>query len=99
MGGGFRASALVTEMASADALTAKLQASELEPSVVEISDTSDGCGSKFEALIVSSKFDGMGLLERQQAVNAIIAEEMEQIHAFSMKTWTPAQYEKKKNKS
>jgi stress-induced morphogen len=27
----------------------------------EVTDTSDGCGSKFEAIVVSAAFDGMGL--------------------------------------
>ena len=83
-------------MPSADDLKAKLLQSALQPIVVEITDTSDGCGSKFEAIVVSASFDGMGLLDRQRAVNDVIAAEMETIHAFSMKTWTPAQYEKKK---
>ena len=78
-------------MVSADDLIAKLQSSELEPTLVEVVDTSDGCGSKFEAVVVSPKFDGVPLLQRQQMVNATIKEEMETIHAFSMKTWTPAQ--------
>ena len=77
-------------------LMAKIQESELQPTHLEIVDTSDGCGSKFEAIIVSPAFDGIGLLDRQKAVNEIIKEEMESIHAFSMKTWTPAQHEKKK---
>ena len=59
-------------MPSAEELTASLKASELAPERVEISDVSDGCGSKFEAIIVSSKFDGMGLLDRQRAVNALL---------------------------
>jgi stress-induced morphogen len=63
---------------------------------VTVEDTSDGCGSKFEAIIVSSKFDGVPLLERQQMVNGVIAAEMQTIHAFSMKTWTPEQYAKKR---
>lgn len=83
-------------MPAADELKAKLQASALQPIFLTIVDTSDGCGSKFEAIVVSASFDGMGLLERQRAVNDVIAVEMESIHAFSMKTWTPAQYEKKK---
>ena len=62
---------------------------------LSLQDTSDGCGSKFEAIIVSSKFEGVPLLERQQLVNSIIAEEMATIHAFSMKTWTPEQFAKK----
>ena len=85
-------------MASADSLISKITASELQPVHVDIVDTSDGCGSKFNAIIVAATFDGMSLLERQRAVNEVIKEEMESIHAFSMKTWTPAQYEEKKKK-
>ena len=83
-------------MPTADELKAKLLAStQLEPERVEITDTSDGCGSKFEAIIVSAKFDGVPLLERQRLVNAELSEDMPNIHALSMKTWTPAQYESK----
>ena len=84
------------EPTKADALKAKLEACELQPEFVRMIDTSDGCGSKFEAIIVSAKFDGMALLERQKSVNAVLADDMPGIHALSMKTWTPAQYEKKK---
>ena len=84
-------------MPTADELKAKLTASTIAPTHVEITDTSNcGCGSKFEAIIVAESFDGMGPLDRQRAVNEVIAEEMETIHAFSQKCWTPAQYEKKK---
>ena len=83
-------------MPTAEEIQEKLQASELKPVYIEVIDASDGCGSKFEAIVVSSSFDGMGLLERQRAVNDVIKAEMDEIHAFSMKTWTPAQYEKKK---
>ena len=54
-----------------------------------------GCGSKFEAIIVASSFEGMGLLARQQTVNGIISAEMQVIHAFSMRCWTPAQHKAK----
>ena len=84
------------EASKTEALVAKLQSSHFAPSIVEISDTSDGCGSKFDAVIVAEAFEGVPLLERQRMVNAVIAEEMETIHAFTMKTWTPQQYEKKK---
>ena len=50
---------------------------------------------QFEAIIVSERFEGVALLERHKMVNEIIAEEMEHIHAFSMKCWTPAQHAKK----
>ena len=39
---------------------------------------------------------GVGLLARQRSVNECLSEEMPNIHAFTMKTWTPSQYEKKK---
>ena len=65
----------------AAALKAKLEASALEPQFVSLVDTSDGCGSKFEAIIVSEAFDGLGLLERQRTVNDIIAAEMESVSA------------------
>ena len=61
-----------------------------------MTDASDGCGAKFECIIVSSAFDGIPLLERHRIVNGILSEEMPSIHAFQMKTWTPAQYESKK---
>ena len=66
----------------AAALTTKLNASHLEPKFVSIIDTSDGCGSKFEAIIVSAAFEGMQLLERQRAVNDLFAEEMKTVRAF-----------------
>ncbi|CAE7356657.1 Bola2 [Symbiodinium sp. KB8] len=69
---------------------------EFEPSFVQVVDESDGCGSKLDAIIVSTKFEGVGLLARQRSVNECLSEEMPNIHAFTMKTWTPSQYEKKK---
>ena len=95
----FAYAARISMSPSGDAIRAKLLASDLAPlEHLELTDTSDGCGSKFEAIIVSAKFDGVALLERQRLVNEVIAEEMKEIHAFSMKTWTPAQYEAKKAK-
>jgi stress-induced morphogen len=39
------------------------------------------------------------LLDRQRHVNECLKDEMEQIHALQMKTWTVEQYEKKKSAS
>ena len=67
-------------MPTADELKAKLTASTIAPTHVEITDTSNcGCGSKFEAIIVAESFDGMGPLDRQRAVNEVIADREEQI--------------------
>lgn len=69
---------------------------ELQATFVQASDLSDGCGQKFSVIIVSPVFEGKSLLERQRAVNTCLAEEMSQIHALQMKTWTISQYEQKK---
>ncbi|XP_023230766.1 bolA-like protein 2 [Centruroides vittatus] len=69
---------------------------ELETTHVEVEDLSDGCGAKFNALIVTSKFDGKPLLQRHRMVNEVLKEEMKVIHAFTQKTLTPEQWEKQK---
>lgn len=56
---------------------------------------SDGCGAKFKVLIVSSKFEGKPLLARHRMVNELLQEEMKSIHAFTMNTLTPEQYDKR----
>lgn len=55
-------------------------------------DESDGCGGKFNAIIVSAEFEGKSLLQRHRLVNGAIAEELKTIHAFSQKTFTPQQW-------
>jgi len=85
-------------MASEEVLTKKLT-EKFAPVYLSVVDESDGCGSKFTVVVVSASFDGVGLLQRQRAVNDCLAEEMKTIHALSMKTWTPAQYEKKQKKA
>ncbi len=52
-----------------------------------------GDGRHFEALIVSQSFDGLGRVQRQQRVNALLSEhfESEALHALSMQCLTPAE--------
>lgn len=53
-----------------------------------------GDGRHFEALIVSAAFDGKRLVQRHQIVYAALGERMrEEIHALSMKTLTPAEWQ------
>ncbi len=55
----------------------------------------DGDGTHFEAVIVSSNFNGKTLLERHQLVYKVLGDAMkERIHALSLKTYTPEQWEK-----
>jgi len=57
--------------------------------------TCDG-NYKLDLIVVTDKFEGVPLLKRHRMVNDVLVEEMKLIHALTMKTWTPAQYESKK---
>ena len=56
--------------------------------------TVSGDGQHFEAVVVSPEFEGKSLLERQRLVMATVAAEIHsgQLHALSIKTFTPAQW-------
>lgn len=63
---------------------------------VEVRDTTGG-GDHFEALIVSAKFEGKGLVERHQVVYGVLGDAMRaRVHALSLKTLTPAQYQNRR---
>jgi len=54
----------------------------------------EGDGHHFEALIVSPLFRGKSRVQRHQLVYAVLGERMrEEIHALSMKTLTPEEFE------
>ena len=79
-------------------LEAQLRAGIGEIEHLSVVDDSDGCGSKFKIIIVSSAFEGVKLLQRHRLVNGsegVLAEEMKYIHAMNIKAWTPKQYAKK----
>ncbi|KAK6497725.1 hypothetical protein TWF481_012128 [Arthrobotrys musiformis] len=71
---------------------------KLEASYVSVIDNSGGCGQIFEAVIVSPQFEGKTSLAKSRLVNTTLKEEIAQIHAWSNKTYTPAQWEKLKEK-
>ncbi|MGB3275664.1 MAG: BolA family protein [Castellaniella sp.] len=53
-----------------------------------------GDGAHFEALIVSPVFEGKRTLARHQAVYQALGDRMRaEIHALSMRTLTPSEYE------
>ncbi|XP_059645582.1 protein BOLA2-like [Cornus florida] len=69
--------------------------SKLNPSYLEVVDTSGGCGASFVIEIVSEQFEGKRLLERHRLVNTALTEEMKNIHALSIKkALTPEQWKK-----
>jgi acid stress-induced BolA-like protein IbaG/YrbA len=70
--------------------------SGLPGAIVQVEDTTGG-GDHFEALVVTEKFDGKGLVERHQLVYAALGDAMRaRVHALALKTLTPAQYENRK---
>ncbi|KAK3271193.1 hypothetical protein CYMTET_20440 [Cymbomonas tetramitiformis] len=72
----------------------KILRERLEATNVTVEDTSGGCGSSFDVvLLVSSAFEGKKPLEKHRLVNNALAEEMKTIHALSIKKLlTPEQY-------
>lgn len=52
-----------------------------------------GDGHHFEAIIVSSVFDGKTRIQQHKAVYSALGDRMrEEIHALSMKTYTPKEW-------
>ncbi len=55
-----------------------------------------GDGQHFEALVVSDEFAGLSRIQRQQRVNKSLGERITgDIHALSMKTLTPQEWQEK----
>jgi acid stress-induced BolA-like protein IbaG/YrbA len=66
-------------------------AAGLECSHLEV----EGDGQHFNAVIVSNAFAGKRLVQRHQLVYAALGDRMrEEIHALSMKTLTPEEFQK-----
>ncbi len=66
----------------------------LECEVIEVA----GDGAHFEALIVSPAFEGKRMIARHQLVYAALGDRMKaEIHALSMRTLTPAEYQAQTN--
>jgi len=80
---------------SSEFLQEKLQ-KEFNPIHLEVVDLTDGCGGKFSVVIVSDKFEGKPLLAQHRMVNDCLVEELKTIHALTIKTMKPAQWEKQK---
>jgi len=65
-------------------------AANLDCSHIEV----EGDGQHFSAIIVSSAFAGKRMIQRHQLVYAALGDRMRQeIHALSMKTLTPEEFQ------
>ena len=57
-----------------------------------------GDGQHFQALVVSAAFEGKSRVQRHQLVYAALRERMrEEIHALSMRTLSPQEWQKAEN--
>jgi stress-induced morphogen len=67
----------------------------LPVSVVETKDLTGG-GDHWQVIIVSSAFEGKGLVEQHRMVNEALKTELgdQRIHALALRTFTPEQWEK-----
>lgn len=65
---------------------------------VEVVETQDltGGGDHWQVIIVSAAFEGKGLLEQHRMVNDVLKDPLadQRIHALSLKTYSPAQWQK-----
>ena len=82
-------------------------AATFSPTVLEVLNESHGRHedeSHFKVIVVSDQFEGVKpLIKRHRMVNSLLKEGGlmvdERIHALSLKTWTPDQWEKKKGQA
>jgi stress-induced morphogen len=72
---------------------------QLNTSHILIEDMSGGCGQAFNAIIVSSDFQGKTLLQRSRVVNAVLKEEIKAIHAWTPRCLTPDQWEREQERT
>ncbi len=57
-----------------------------------------GDGQHWEAVIVSATFEGLSRIKQHQLVYAAMGDRMrEEVHALSMQTLTPAQWEERRH--
>merc|ERR1719251_751464 len=75
--------------ASSESLESKIRQkleSELEPTELNVYDTSGGCGSFFGIEIKSHHFNGKKTFQQHKLVNKVLKEEIEILHGLSLKT-------------
>jgi acid stress-induced BolA-like protein IbaG/YrbA len=70
-------------------------AKNLPVSLIETQDLTGG-GDHWQLIVVSPAFEGKGLIEQHRMVNEALKQPMsdQRIHALSLKTFSPAQWEK-----
>lgn len=84
-------------MTMQDQITQKIEA-EMGPVFLEVVNEShmhnvpDGSESHFKITVASDRFDGLTLIKRHRLMNALLKDELDQIHALALHTLTPEQW-------
>lgn len=89
-----------SEASSMEQILKEHLCSNLEPCLFRLIDTTPvggGCGASFDCLIVSSAFNNLPLLQRQRLVNETLTNFMDRIHSFTMKCYTPLEWDQIKH--
>lgn len=81
-------------MVSKEEIETKIQTNVPELYQFIVTDISGGCGQSFDIVVVSNSFLGKNKLQRSRLVNRILKDEIAQIHAFSCKCYTEAEWSK-----
>ena len=68
----------------------------LQPTYLNVEDTSGGCGSFFRLLIASPHFDGVPLVRQHRMVKEAIKADIGRIHGLTIDTMTVQQYAERK---
>ena len=74
---------------TSEMLELKLRSSFGNCEFVQAIDESDGCGSKFQIIVVSSDFVGKTMIAQHRMIQKAIEEERKHIHALTLKPKTP----------
>ncbi|GAV54622.1 hypothetical protein ZYGR_0AN00900 [Zygosaccharomyces rouxii] len=81
-------------MVSKDQIETRIKENVSELYQTIVTDISGGCGQSFDIVIVSNSFLGKNKLQRSRWMNTVLKEEIAQIHAFSCKCYTEAEWSK-----
>lgn len=65
----------------------------LNASLVQVRDTSGGCGSFYAIYVVSDKFNGVRLIDQHRMVKDLLQSEVKSIHGLTLTTKTPASHQ------
>lgn len=79
---------------SAESVKEKLEKSDSFTPLLHINvdDISGGCGTSFSITLVSSVFEEKRILDRHRMIHAVLADDMQTIHALKLKCLTPDKF-------